>query len=192
MLGHSQGIYALILTASIDLSWWSVCSEAHKKKKPTFLRDGGNQFREYWTNLTTLPHKCFQKGSWTGKNKKNNIYRRIQISDPLYTIWAQQAAKAAREASKTHQEEAVRAWWPGWAPCCLWPGQAAGASPCSATAALGPAAHKPSPEQRPWHGRRNEAGEGQQTMEEVGTLIFVFVYLCLLLQPDLVPKGIQQ
>lgn len=28
-------------------------------------------------------------------------------------------------------------------------------------------------------------------MEEVGNLIFVFVYLCLFLQPDLVPKGIQ-
>lgn len=65
------------------------------------------------------------------------MYRYNQISDRLHTIWTQHAAKAVREASKTHQEEAVRAQ--GKASPALFPpswARAAGAGPCHATAAL--------------------------------------------------------
>lgn len=99
MLGDSQGIYALILT---DLPWWSFCNEALKKNKPTFLRNCRNQLRKYWNNLTTLPCKCFQKGSWRGKTEKNNIYRLIQVSDPLHTIWPMQRLQRQQEKHPKH------------------------------------------------------------------------------------------
>lgn len=143
-------ICALILTASTGLPGEGSTMQLTRKRNQPFSENGGNQFREYWNNLTTVPHKCFQQGSSMGKKKrKNNIYRCTQISDPLYTIWPQKAAKAAREASKPHQEEAVRAG--GQAEPPLLP-VARPACRCQSLQCLGspgPAAHKPSPNRGP-------------------------------------------
>lgn len=162
------------------------CSSQEKETNPSQKMVGINSGNTGTTELQ-FPISAFSKGAQWEKKRKNNIYRCAQISDPLYTIWPQKAAKAAREASKPHQEEAVRAGGQAEPPPAAC-GQASLQVPVPAMPwqpwACCPQAQ---PKQRPCHGTRNRVTEGQQK----GTLIFVFVNPCLLLQPDLVPKGSQ-
>lgn len=177
MLGDSQGIYALILTASTDLPWWRFCSKAHKKKKPTFLRNGGNQFREYWNflkALEVLSERELKRKTW----KEQHLWMHSGFRSLIHHM-APAGCKGSKRSIQTTSGRSCQDLVARLGPL-------AASGLCHGSP--GPAAHEPSPEQRPWHGRRNGAREGQQK----GTLIFVSVNLCLLLWPDLVPKDSQQ